>query len=429
MFIEFSVRNFRSFRDLTTFSMIAAAIRSKDPEVDANNRFALDGQPDLLTSAAVYGANASGKSNLVKAIGFMRHFVLDSVNETQATGGIDIDRFRLSVETAEQAAHFEAVFIVDGTRYRYGFEITAARVESEWLFVVPTVREALLFTRTGDEISLGERFGSAKSLFEFTRPNALFLSVAAQFNHSLSQRLVGWFRKLGIATGVTDVGMRVWTMRQILESDDKQAIVGLVKRMDLGIEELEVEKLELSDLLQKEIPSEAKELLDRMGSEKGGDFLIVSSTHTRYDAAGRPAGIETFDFDEQESEGTKRLFALAGPVVNALRQGQVLIIDELDARLHPLMTSGLVKLFNNKETNPNHAQLIFTTHDTNLLDKAFFRRDQIWFAEKDRTGATHLYSLVEFKVRNDASFERDYIKGRFGAIPYLGDLARLGESN
>ena len=429
MLIEFSVGNFRSFREEVTFSMVAAALKSKDPALDANNTFTLEGQPTLLTSAAIYGANASGKSNLVLAMDFMRDFVLESVNETQATGGISVDRFRLNTETVDNPAHLEVVFIENGRRYRYGFEITPQKVESEWLYVVPTTREALLFERTGDEIAVGDRFRSAKSIFSHTRPNALFLSVAAQFNHKLAQRLVDWFRNVGIATGVLDIDMRIWTMHQILDSENKQAIINLVQRLDLGIEDLEVEKRKLSDMKASELPSELWEVLAQSTGDEDSDFLTVRSSHTIYDRAGLAVDTEIFDFDKHESEGTKRLFALAGPIVVALQQGQVLVIDELDARLHPLITCGLVNLFNNRETNPNHAQLIFTTHDTNLLDKAIFRRDQIWFTEKDRQGATHLYSLAEFKVRNDASFEKDYIAGRYGAIPYLGDLERLGESD
>jgi hypothetical protein len=129
--------------------------------------------------------------------------------------------------------------------------------------------------------------------------------------------------------------------------------------------------------------------------------------------------------DEHESEGTQKLFAMAGPLVDTLENGRILVIDELDARLHPLITREIISLFNSNQTNPHNAQLIFMTHDTNILSHKFFRRDQIWFAEKDKFGATHLYSLAEYKIRNDASFENDYIQGRYGAVPFIGDLSHL----
>ncbi len=156
-------------------------------------------------------------------------------------------------------------------------------------------------------------------------------------------------------------------------------------------------------------------------------IAIVSTLHRRYDGDPPGGSLAVLDLDTHESEGTKKLFALAGPILKVLRDGSVFIIDELDARLHPLLTEAIIRLFNSNETNPNNAQLVFTTHDTNLLTNKLFRRDQIWFTEKNKVGATDLYSLAEFKVRNDASYEKDYIAGRYGAIPFIGGLQRLVE--
>jgi uncharacterized protein len=150
--------------------------------------------------------------------------------------------------------------------------------------------------------------------------------------------------------------------------------------------------------------------------------VSIKTYHRRFDAANQHVDKVVFNLDEHESEGTKKLISLSGPLVDTLQRGRILIVDELDARLHPLLTQKIIRLFNDPRSNPNHAQLIFATHDTNLLDNHLLRRDQIWFTEKDRQGASHLYSLADFKVRNDASFEKDYIQGRFGAIPYLGNL-------
>jgi hypothetical protein len=360
----------------------------------------------------------------------MREFVLHSHRETQPTGAIDIERFRLSSEAVVQPSHFEMVFVVDSIRYRYGFEVTPERVESEWLFSVPSTREAKLFERFGDDIELSERFREGREIEARTRSNALFLSVVAQFNGPIAQRVIRWFRQMGIASGLQDRGMRLYTMRRFFDGTHRDDIRELIRRLDLGIEDIVVEKtsapvnLDFPDGMPEALRTALATLRDLPGSE----FFAVRTIHGRAGNGEAPAIQEVFDLDDQESEGTKKLFSMAGPLMNALKEGQLLVIDELDARLHPLMTREIISLFNSRQTNPQHAQLIFTTQDTNLLDNRLLRRDQIWFTEKDRQGATQLYSLAEFKVRNDEAFERNYIQGRYGAVPFLGDLHSIMEA-
>lgn len=434
MLIEFSVGNYRSFRDVVTFSMVAAKLRSRPEALDKNNVFSVPGQPDLLTSAAIYGANASGKSNLVAAIRFMRKFVLDSPRETSATGAIPVESFLLNAATENQPSHFEIVFVMDNKRYRYGFEVTKERVTAEWLFYVPSSREAKLFERTLDEVELGEKFKEGKDISHRTRPNALFLSIVAQFNGKIAQEIIAWFKTLKLASGLEDFGMKIFTIKSYLDGEFREDIIKLIRQLDLGIDNLLIEKLENNATgrpLPDGLPDELKNALTILRQHGDAERFGVQSVHGQYNQEGQLTGQKLFDFVEQESEGTQKLFALAGPVIAALRGGHVFVIDELDARLHPLLTCEIVRLFNDKQTNPHHAQLIFTTHDTNLLGSDLFRRDQIWFVEKDQQGATDLYSLAEFKVRNDASYERDYIKGRYGAIPLLGNFRTIvldGES-
>ena len=430
MLIEFSVGNYRSFRDIVTLSMVAAKLHSKPKLLDENNVFSIPGQPDLLTSTAIYGANASGKSNLVAALGFMRKFVLNSPNRTSATGSIDIENFLLNTATENKPSHFEIVFVSNGKRYRYGFEATKERVTAEWLFYFPKSREARLFDRILDEVELGERFKEGKDISNKTRPNALFLSVVAQFNGKIAQEIVAWFKRLKIVSGLQDIGMRLFTIQNYLNGEIQEDIIELIKKLDLGIDNLQIETNKKDKPLPDGLPEVLKNALTVLMETEGGENFGLQTTHGQYNVDGQLIGYKTFDFDEQESEGTKKLFALAGPIIIALREGHVFVIDELDAQLHPLMSCELVQLFNSKETNPQHAQLIFTTHDTNLLGNDLFRRDQIWFTEKDYQGATTLYSLAEFKidnakVRNDASYERDYIKGRYGAIPLLGNFRSM----
>lgn len=427
MLIEFTVGNFRSFRDPQTLSLVAAPIKSKDPALDENAVIQMADNPDLLTSAAIYGANASGKSNLVQALGFMKRFVMHSPKETKATGGIQVEPFRLHAAAVGQPSHFEIVFIEEGKRYRYGFEVTKERVTAEWLFFVPSTREARLFEREGDDITVGTYFKEGRDLEQHTRPNALFLSVVAQFNGKQAQKLVAWFRRLGIISGVDDMGMMPFTVMQLVEGEYSQAIRDLICRLDLGIGDLQVEKRSVSSKpnLPDEMPDEIRQAFLTIMNASDTEGLAIHTLHTQYDDEGNPTGQELFDLDAHESEGTQKLFAMSGPLLDTLQEGDVLVVDELDARLHPLMTREIISLFNHKTTNPNGAQLIFNTQDTNLLDNSLFRRDQIWFVEKDQQGASHLYSLAEFKVRNDKDYERGYIQGRYGAVPYLSHIQTI----
>lgn len=425
MLIEFSVGNYRSFKDRVTFSMVAANLVSKEKSIDINNTFEIDEELKLLKSAAIYGANASGKSNLARALSFMKWFMVNSSKETQSTDEINVEPFRLSTETEGKPSYFELAFLMDGRKYRYGFEVTQERVISEWLFYVPNIRETSLFERQLDSIKSSKVY-NADGVQQRTRSNALFLSVSAQFNVEIAERILEWLTdKLNIISGLHDGSYLNYTVKCFM--DDKADIVQLIKKLDLGISDIQVEQEDFTtDLLPDEMPDELKKLIVKAG---GGKATSIGISHRKFDADGNYKSIEEFDLESHESEGTKKVFVLAGPLVTALKEGEILIIDEFDARLHPLISLAIVKLFNSKEANPNNAQLIFMTHDTNLLSNKIFRRDQIWFTEKNRYSATDLYSLAEYKIRNDASFESDYIKGRYGAIPYIGNLNHLIESN
>ncbi|BAZ42966.1 hypothetical protein NIES4101_89370 [Calothrix sp. NIES-4101] len=446
MLIEFSVGNYRSFKDKVTFSMVAAHLVSKDKEIDSNNVFVIDDRLSLLKSAAIYGANASGKSNLAKAMSFMKWFMINSSKETQSTEKINVEPFRLSVETESEPSYFEIVFLMHGKKYRYGFEVNKDKVVSEWLFYVPKVRETKLFERRDNYFSCAKIY-QADGIQKITRQNALFLSVSAQFNVEIAENILIWLtNQLKIISGLNDEAYQQYTSQCISESTRKKnAIFKLIKKLDLGIGELDIQESESLDILRdaknkipKDTPKEVQTILNDLINtansielllEKSGEKRVRSSVktiHQKFDSNGILIGKESFDLKSHESEGTQKIFAISGLLVNSLQEGITLIIDEFDARLHPLISYKIVELFNNK-SNRKNAQLIFMTHDTNLLTNKLFRRDQIWFTEKNRYGATDLYSLAEYKIRNDASFENDYIKGRYGAIPYIGNLSSFIE--
>ncbi|WP_413175835.1 AAA family ATPase [Anabaena azotica] len=437
MLIEVSIGNYRSFKDKVTFSMVAANIVAKEKELDENNVFAVDNELKLLKSAAIYGANASGKSNLAKAIKFMKWFMINSSKETQSTEKIGVEPFGLSTETENQPSFFEIVFILDDKKYRYGFEATQESIVSEWLFYVPKTRETKLFERVydgkTDKMEYLSKTFKGEGIHPKTRRNALFISVAAQFNVAIADQILNWLtHKLNIVSGLEDREHLNYTINCLTEGNENQTeIIQLIKKLDLGIKEIKLDQQIGIDIdsLPTDIPIIIKELmLKREAKKKKASSL--QTLHQKFDSQGNSISMELFDLEVQESEGTKKIVAIAGLLVDTLKNGKILIFDELDARLHPLISKAIVELFNSKETNYNHAQLIFMTHDTNLLSNKLFRRDQIWFTEKNKYGATDLYSLVEYKIRNDASFESDYIKGKYGAIPFIGNLSQImGESN
>jgi uncharacterized protein len=413
MLIEFSVGNYRSFKEKVTFSMVAANLVSQDKNLDINNVFAVDKELSLVKSAAIYGANASGKSNLAKALQFMKWFMVNSSKETQSTEAIGVEKFRLSTETDEQPSFFEIVFLLDGQQHRYGFTADREKVRSEWLYYVPKTRETKLFDRQEDKFDVAKVL-KADGIAAKTRSNALFLSVSAQFNISKTESILHWLSlNLNLMSGLDDTKFLNDTIKNLFRTDIYDEAIKLIYRFDLSI----------TGIKQKQNHADLK-LANAISSGKGREEILemmkgIETMHQKFNSDKEVISSESFDLLENESAGTQKLFALASFLVNMLKHGEILIIDEFDARLHPLMSRSIVELFNSNETNPHNAQLIVMTHDTNLLSNKIFRRDQIWFTEKDRYGATALYSLAEYKVRNDASFESDYIKGKYGAIPYI----------
>lgn len=400
MLIQFSVGNFLSFKEQSTLSLVASAL--KDIQILAEDVIFNIGETDLalLKSATIYGANASGKSNFIKALDFFKWYVINSSKDIQAGERVNVESFRLSSSTAEEPSYFEAIFCNTEYQYRYGFEADENMVHSEWLYQKANkkrAKEVELFYRDEDGFNIHSKFIIGKELInkQMVRTNALLLSVAAQFNDAVAVEIVKWLNDTTIISGSNE--KNIWDLATIRLDDlkMKQRIVDFSRYADLGIENI----------------------------EKVNNAII--SMHTQYDDEGNEVKLINFPFKKNESEGTIKYFSLAYPIIDALDNGKRLIIDEFDSKMHPLLTCRIIALFNSKKTNPKNAQLIFTTHDTNLLSASIFRRDQIWFTQKDRFGATELYSLAEYKVRNDASFEKDYLSGKYGAIPIMGDLTRL----
>jgi AAA15 family ATPase/GTPase len=399
-----------------------------------------------LKSAVVYGANGSGKSNLLSAIGFYRRFILSSSNDRQADDEIMTIPFLLSTETENKSSSFEMIFIIGAIRFRFGFEVTKKNVTSEWLFGFDTEnsnKESTYFTREHQNIKVSNRnFKEGKGLENNARPNALFLSTVAQLNGEVSNKIQNWLKtNINVISGLDDA-TTAYTIGRFQDQEEfRKKIINFFKLINLGIEDIKMEEPVL-DNLSKILPPKRedekiasliqelqKELKDRM--KKGGDTreISINAFHKKFDEANKLIDTIALDF-ELESRGTQKLFSLLGPWFDTLEKGKILIVDELDSRLHTKLTTELLKIFQSG-INTKNAQLIFASHDTNLLRNDLLRRDQIWFTEKDDKGSTDLYSLVEYKinqatsVRNDASFEKDYLIGKYGAIPYFGNIPKF----
>ena len=398
MLVNFTFKNFRSFRDEMTLSMEAASIQELAGAVVKTCG------EDLLPVAVMYGANSSGKSNVLKALKAMRDVLLSSV-KLNPKDKLDAEPFSLDLTSSSEPTSFEIQFTLNGSKFRYGFDYTSEMIISEWLYEKrPGEREFELFLRSGNEFKISKaRFSEGIGKQDSTPANRLFVSLVAQLNGKVSQSILDWFSNIEYISGLYNDAYIGKTLTMVYEENN-----GYLEVLNfLGQSQLGFNGLAITKDSSREKPLEAK------------------SVHNIYDKEGNIVDKRQFLIEDMESEGTKKMIEIAGPIVDAIRLGQILIVDELDAKLHPFLTRKIISMFMDKSINKNGAQLIFATHDTNLLNIQFLRRDQIWFTEKDKTDSTELYSLVEFrdeggnKVRNDRNIEKDYISGRYGAIPFM----------
>jgi AAA15 family ATPase/GTPase len=416
MLIQFTVGNFKSFKEKSTLSLEA----TPDDWLEEDNVATVGGQR-LVKSAAIYGPNAGGKSNFLKGMGRFRDWILNSSKDAQSGEKIPVSPFRLSTETESAPTFFEAIFLQNGTRYRYGFEANPDKIVSEWLFSQKnSIRETRLFTRENSRIEVSDSFKEGKGLETRTRSNALFLSVAAQFNGEIAGEILKWTDRFRYISGLDDQNYLRFTATLLKDRDYARLINDLTKNADVGIETLKPIYLPAEDAVRN-LPQDAPpELKHRLESGEVFAFTIKTQ-HLKFGQKGTtPIPVE-FDLKQDESAGTQKFVALTGPVIQTLKNGYTVFVDELEARLHPLLTKALVGMFNSS-ANTKSAQLIFATHDEGLLDPNRIRRDQVWFAEKDDFGASRLYSLAEFKVRKEAKFGKEYLLGQFGAVPRVRDF-------
>jgi len=425
MLIEFSVSNYRSILERQTLNMVASSFK----ELETLNTFIPDQNdslPRLLRSTVLYGPNASGKSTLIQALRFVEEQVLNSQKESQAGDEIDVVPFKLTATSRAADSEFEVTFVEQGVRYEYGFTCNRKRFTEEWLIAYPLGRAQKWFHRVFDTETGKYAYKFSTSFFggrqrltwaAQTRPNALFFSTAIQLNNEQLKPAFDWFKlRLQVLDSISEFSAG-YTLRRCVDDADRSRIVEFMNSADLSIADIQVKETSFSaELLPKDMPAFIRdEFIKDMAGRK-----IVKPRFFHKDVNTQ----ETVEFDaSEESDGTRALFAFAGPWLDVLENERVLVVDELDTSLHPLLVHHLVKRLHHEGTQ---AQLIFTTHDTTLLSQKLLRRDQVWFMEKDDKGATRLYPLSDFSPRDNEAIERGYLNGRYGGIPFLKDLDFYG---
>ena len=420
MLAEFRVGNYRSFKDEQVLSLIASADESK-----GKNSIEVGGHR-ILKTAVVYGANASGKSNLIKAMACMGEIVKNSAAYKPGEK-LPVTPFMFDEKTPKQSTTFEVTFFIDGVRYQYGFSTTKNTIVREYLLAWPSKREQTWFEREyGTNPYFGPSLkGQNKSTWSKVKDNSLFLSVASQWNHEQLSNVYNWFDKyfnefptLPDATRKTDEFLFFDSQRKN-GTPFREIIINTLKNADFGIENLEIELVNVEGIeFTNNIPPELKDM-----------FLVLSAEQYPFAKKFYHCNGKYFLEFNQESDGTQKFYSLIGPLLESIVSGFTIFKDELEHSLHPLLTRSIINLVRDNKLDNTCAQLIFTTHDTTLLDPELFGRDQVWFTEKGKDGGTELYSLADFKgktVREGEAMQKSYLAGKYGAIPVLERFDLIG---
>ena len=416
MLIEFSVENFLSIKGDIRLSLAAGSGKEHrethvmTPELKEGVR-----STPLVRSAAIYGANAAGKTNLLLALRTMRDIVVDSGREL---GSLPITPFLFDPDSEARPTTFEVVGIVNRMRFQFGFSATSEIVTDEWLYTWPRGRIQFWYERTTEpdgnavRCRFGDKLAGDKEVWRrATRPDALLLSTAVTLNSESLLPVFDWFKKVLRVSGGSG-----WTNEFSVKwcrGNSKDAIVDFLRAADLAIDDVRVDEEDFSPaMLPDDMPSELRR---QMKEELSGAKVVrVHMRHT----TGRGHSVE-LDLNV-ESDGTQKMFALAAPWLDTLRKGNVIVFDELHDNLHPILVRFLVDWFHDPKVNATGAQLIFTTHDTSILSQDVFRRDQVWFCERNSRQETNIVPLADFRPRRGVeNLERSYLEGRYGALPYV----------
>lgn len=420
MLLTFSASNHRSIKEEQTLSLVPTALNDSEAAVFPTQAVTA---PSALTVAIVYGANASGKSNLISAMNFMKNAIL--LSQTQGKPGREIPRrpFALDDQYAAMPSTFEMNFAIDGVRYNYGFAAGSDSFQNEFLYWYPSGRRQVLFERKLDEFNFGRALkGQNRVIATMTRPNALFLSAAAQSDHAQLTKVFNFFQNFEI------LGTYITSTQFEKEGRplDPRAL-NFLQKMGTGVSNFRTVVREKDARISK-----LNSILREFFSEHYGsniDIEIEDKEHRLELSHKSVDGKDIFFEPADESAGTRKLIGLLAPVFAAIDQGNCLAIDEIDTSLHTLACEAVIGLFLDRNINKNGAQLIVTTHDTNILKMDKLRRDQVWFVEKESDGSSHLYALSDIRIRKSDNRERGYLQGRFGAVPFSANISDLVAEN
>ncbi|MEP2025437.1 MAG: ATP-binding protein [Reichenbachiella sp.] len=408
MIIRFSVENYKSIYKRLDLSFVAESLKQLE---DSNLIQTQYSKIKLLKALALYGANASGKTNLIKALDFMRDFVLTSAVQSHSKRVINLEPYKLLLKSQKEPTLFEIDFVVFENRYRYGFVIDKYKVHKEYLFSVLKTTEKLLFQRMESEIECGISFSEGHGKESFIKPTTLFLSTLAQLNATLSSNIIEWFTNLTIITDYNYPSFTGYTAKLIQEQKHRDFILKVFNAAGLDFEDVDIKTVNIDDNLMQFLSLDLRDLVKRNLPQQ----LQVFTRHKVYDLSGQEVDVVDFDLKE-ESAGTQKFFAIAGPIINSLLNGYPIVIDEMDARLHFKLVHFLVKLYCSNKYNPFGGQLVFSNHMLDLMDRKLLRRDQILLVSKTKTGS-EISSIQKEGARSDTSFKKDYLGGDFGALP------------
>ncbi|MEW5844993.1 MAG: AAA family ATPase [Bacteroidota bacterium] len=420
MIKSISIQNFRSIKDLVTLDFS----KSNRKKGDLSNYISIS-NTEIANTSVIYGANASGKSNLLRAFKALEFLVLNSAKFAPEDKIAPFEPFRLAKGFDKKLVKIELEFFIDQIRYKYSLAFDENSIEQEKLLFFPMGREANLFNRVkGREIQFGEYFkGEKKSIERITLPNQLFLSKAAENNAESILPVFQFFKnKLRVYSFLNqykETGLERFYAKRLAdepESPFAKKLNALICALDTGINSISAKETDWNSV---KFPDKIPENIRKKIQE---DFKYeIRTVHELFDENNKSSGIIDFDIDE-ESTGTRSLLSIGGIILDALEKGSVLIIDEFEKNLHPIITSYLIKLFNEKIFNPKNAQLIIATHDVTQLNEELFNRDQVWFIQKNEFGVTELIRCSDIKgLRLNAPLDKWYITGRLGGTAIIND--------
>ena len=411
MLIQFNFRNFKSYKDETSLDMTATSIKEHPNNLIVNSK-----GEQYVKVAAIYGANASGKTGVLDAFSLMKYIVIYSFRKESEGKGIPVRRFAFDKSSRIGKSEFEVFFSHNNKEYQYGFIVDSKKVYEEWLYKRDFRGKAsyiTLFERSNEKIKCENGLKDAEKFINLVEESTLFLSLISNAKLKEAKNVFDWFQSSEVMdfgdARIESLFSRMLPVTELKEENYLKNLEKFLKAIDIGVDGIRFE--------------ESKDTLN----EDDKPTYKVFSKHKSIDGN----GYVEIPFHE-ESSGTRKMFALYSFLIESLKHGSTLFVDELDAKLHPLLVRYIVNMYHNPEINQNDAQLIYTTHDAYTLTKETFRRDQIWFSEKNEKGASVLFSLAEYKiddkkVRNDATYNKDYLLGRYGAVPLLKEFSLSGE--